>query len=115
MSKELKANISNGAEISEIGMVKPSLHYYLDVPKIQDYAISTPQAISNTQSMALEDYKLIDSLADLDATIPSDKPYYMISRIGLAKYNTTSTKLTDIKHFGPYVLLGNQKAVDDWK
>jgi hypothetical protein len=111
MAEKLKSTFSTNAEIAEVSLVKPSLHYYLGVNKISDYAIRTPNTEANRRS-GLESYTLIDNLSQIKYSNEND--FYLISRVGLGDYNNING-LYQLQSFGPYILFGNIKAKEKWQ
>ncbi|AJC49415.1 glycosyltransferase family 39 protein [Allofrancisella guangzhouensis] len=113
MAKELKGRLTKNSIVSEIAIIKPSLHYYLNADKINDYALATKYVMSN-KSQGIENYTIINDLNELDANVSGKYPYYLITRDGL-DIDYKSKNISIIKNFHPYIILGNDKAKQQWK
>ncbi|QIV94807.1 ArnT family glycosyltransferase [Allofrancisella frigidaquae] len=113
MATELKSKLTKNSVVSELAIMKPSLHYYLNTDKINDYAFATEYAKSN-KAQGIENYTIINNLNELDAKVSNKYPHYLITRDGL-DIDYKSKNISVIKNLHPYIILGNNKAKQQWK
>ncbi|APC97326.1 ArnT family glycosyltransferase [Francisella frigiditurris] len=113
MSEAIKTRISKDAEIAELALIKPSLHYYIGREIINEYAFKTDISIHHKE-LGIEHYDLIENLNEFNKKFEQDDPYYLIVRKGIGDYKDIN-KVYRLEEFGPYLLLGNKYALEQWQ